>query len=286
MRKQIHTMLAGRFGGSGSVVRLCLPVFLLSLFILSGSDATGADDVLDWHAAEVRGDEKAVLVLCPGMNGNGAFFLEESKWMDFAKTHRLGVIALAFRSDPGGMYGEARQGYYWPEQGSGEALLSAIRETYGEDLPIIIYGFSGGAQFAGRFVEWMPERVIGWAAYSAQFWDAPKPHAVTPPGIVACGEHDGSRWHPSFSFFYQGRALGKPWIWVSLRDTGHVRHGAFESFVREFFEMTLMGESRDYYVDVGTCDPVADETATLQPELLAVLTSESLFKSWSAIHAP
>ncbi|MDQ8209823.1 hypothetical protein QEH52_20050, partial [Coraliomargarita sp. SDUM461003] len=193
-------------------------IFLCSLLALSASVLSA--DTYGWHAAEVRGDERAVLVLCPGMNGDGAFFLKESSWMDFAEDNRLGVIALAFKSRSEQMYGEAREGYYWPEQGSGKALLDAVRTTYGRDLPILIYGFSGGAQFTSRFVEWVPERVIAWAAYSAQFWDSPQISEANPPGIVACGEHDGGRWYPSFSYFYQGRQQHKPWVWVSLPRTG------------------------------------------------------------------
>jgi len=239
-----------------------------------------------WHAAEARGDEKAVLVLCPGMNQDGAFFLRESPWMDFADAHDLGVVVIAFESDAEKMYGDAREGYYWPEQGSGEALLEAVRETYGEDLPILVYGFSGGAHFASRFAEWAPGRVTAWAAYSAQFWDSPGRNDADPPGIVACGEHDGARWHPSFSYFYEGRDLSKPWIWVSLPETGHVRHGAFERFVRGFFADVLAGGGSRVFVDIGTGVEHPGEGAALQPELLAVLPSGELLAAWRELHAP
>ena len=263
-----------------------LPVLLLALLVLGSPGSIAAKDVLDWHAAPVRGNEVAVLVLAPGMNQDGAFFLKESPWMDFAAENNFGVIALAYKSNPDSMYGKACQGYYWPEQGSGSVLIEAIRETYGADLPILIYGFSGGAQFASRFVEWVPERIVSWAAYSAQFWDSPKAHRITPPGIVACGEHDGVRWHPSFSYFYEGRALGKPWLWVSLQETGHVRHGAFESFVRQYFESVRANGPTPAYVDVDTEVISGSDQDVLQPELLAVFPSESLLNPWREIHAP
>ncbi len=265
-----------------------LPYCLLSLLTLFVSSVSGKDSYA-WHAATVRGDEQAVLVLCPGMNQDGAFFLEESPWMDFARAHRLGVIALAFRSDPLDMYNEKRKGYYWPEQGSGQALLDAVGQTYGSDLPILVYGFSGGAQFASRFVEWAPQEVRAWAAYSAQFWDSPRRSAVNPPGIVACGELDGSRWFASYAHFYQGRALGKPWAWVSLPETGHVRHGAFEAFVRDFFSAAAGGDRSAIpaaYADIGTGERVPVLADSLQPELLAVLPARSLFPQWRGIHAP
>ena len=65
---------------------------------------------------------KAVLVLAPGMNTDGAFFLKETPWMDFAKRNNLGVIALNYSSSEEDLY-QNRKGYYRPEQGSGQALL-------------------------------------------------------------------------------------------------------------------------------------------------------------------
>jgi pimeloyl-ACP methyl ester carboxylesterase len=238
-----------------------------------------------WHAADVRGGEKAVLVLCPGMNQDGAFFLGESPWLDFAQSNDFGVIALAYKSKVGGMYGESRQGYYWPEQGSGEALLTAIRQTYGEDLPIMIYGFSGGAHFASRFAEWAPQRVIAWAAYSAQFWDSPQINEINPPGIVACGEHDGARWQPSFAYFYEGRQQNKPWVWVSLPETGHHRHGAFEQFVRDFFYGVKQGPGGSAFADVASGERFENSDDSIQSELMAIFPNDNLVQAWRAVHA-
>jgi pimeloyl-ACP methyl ester carboxylesterase len=281
MRKQF----TGVFEGDVSAMtRPLVPYFLLSLLTFCVSNVSGQDSYA-WHAAEVRGGEQAVLVLCPGMNGDGAFFLDESPWMDFAAAHDLGVIAIAFKSNADQMYGEAREGYYWPEQGSGDALLDAIRETYGADLPILIYGFSGGAHFTSRFTEWVPERVIAWAAYSAQFWDSPQPNEINPPGIVACGEHDGPRWHSSFAYFYEGRELGKPWTWVSLPETGHVRHGAFEGFVREFFEDVQHPTGAAAYADVESGEQFQSSGDSVQTELQAVFPNEFLIQAWRDVHA-
>lgn len=260
------------------------------LLALSQGLITLRADRFDHHFLPVTGEERAVLVLCPGMNGDGAFFLEEEPWVSFAREHQLGLLAIHYRSAPEPMYTEERQGYYWPEQGSGPALLEAIETHYGKPLPIVIYGFSGGAQFASRLVEWAPERIITWAAYSAQFWDPPQAAGTNPPGIVACGEHDGVRWFPSFAYFYQGRELGKPWTWVSIRETGHVRHREFEAFVREYFACILRScESSAgdnfMYVDVGT-EEASSESSILQPGLLAWLPDASLMAGWHGIHEP
>lgn len=243
-----------------------------------------AKDVFDWHAAPATGDEVAVLVLCPGMNSDGSHFLSEVPWMTFAEEHRLGVVALDFSSDPELMYGSEREGYYWPEQGSGDALLTAIRESYGSDLPILIYGFSGGAQFTSRFVEWIPERILAWAAYSAQFWDDPvEGMSAVPPGIVACGELDSARWFPSFSYFYKGRAQGRPWTWVSLAETDHHRKGSFEQFIRAYFASTIAKQTgQGTYADIDT-EEISDLT-DVQPELLSWLPDTELLEDWKTIH--
>lgn len=244
-----------------------------------------AKDVYAWDAAPVNGDEVGVLVLCPGMNSNGQHFLSEAPWVAFAQDHRLGMIAISFSSDPDLMYSSERKGYYWPEQGSGEALLDAIRETYGSDLPILIYGFSGGAQFASRFVEWAPERILTWAAYSAQFWDDPVQTAsATPPGVIACGELDSARWFPSFSYFYMGREQGRPWTWVSLAETGHHRKGSFERFIRSYFASIIKSSNPEgaTFADIDT-----EEITTIsevQPELLTWLPSKELLEDWKSIH--
>ena len=272
---------------------LCRQMLKLKHFICLSSlcalfGVGNAEDVYAWHAAPVQGDEVAVLVLCPGMNSDGAHFLEEEPWMDFADTYNLGVIAINFSSDPEKMYSAEHAGYYWPEQGSGDALLQAVNQTYGKELPLLIYGFSGGAQFTSRFAEWIPSRITVWAAYSAQFWDAPVADSskACPPGIVACGEYDNSRWFPSFSYFYKGRELGKPWTWVSISETGHHRKGSFEQFVRNYFAAILStARSAGAYVDIDTEQSSGAElTADEQAELYTWLPGEHLLEEWQALH--
>ena len=136
-----------------------------------------------------------------------------------------------------------------------------------------------------RFVEWVPERIVAWAAYSAQFWDDPAPSEHTPPGIVACGELDGSRWFPSYSYFFKGRELGKPWTWVSIPETGHRRKGPFEQFVRDFFASICRGSDRCFYADVDTGESFERANDAMHQELLTVLPTENLIKAWQKLRA-
>src|SRR5690606_35146643 len=108
-------------------------------------------------------------------------------------------------------------------------------------------------------------------------------------GIVACGEHDGARWFPSFSYFYQGRELGKPWTWISLRETGHARHRVFEQFVRDFFAWSLSEEEKQQpavYADVGTEEVYDSDSDFLQAGLVAWIPSKKLLQQWLEVHEP
>ena len=266
-------------------------VGIIVLFISCVSNLSALDS-FSFTPASLRHNESAVLVLAPGMNTDGAFFLKEAPWMEFAKRNNLGVIALNYSSSEEDLY-QNRKGYYWPEQGSGQALLDEIKRVYGKDLPIILYGFSGGAQFVSRFVDWCPDRIIAWCAYSAQFWDYPKSGSkVTQArGIVACGDQDGMRWQPSFAFYYQGRKNNRPWIWVNISNTGHNRSAKFERFVRQFFDEELAiwrGDKKpgeDVYSDISNSD---NELLLLsdQPELQCPFRSNELLESWKKIQAP
>lgn len=267
-------------------------IFFTILTLLSASFILHADDKFSFSNSEVTNNEQAVLVLAPGMNMDGAFFLKEAPWVEFAKKNNLGVIALNYYSDEEDLY-ENRRGYYWPEQGSGAALLDEIKRIYGKDLPIVIYGFSGGAQFASRFIDWAPDRVIAWCAYSAQFWDYPKEGTKTTKarGIVACGDQDGMRWQPSFSFYYQGRKNNRPWIWVNISNTGHNRSAKFEKFVRQFFDEELAiwrGDKKaqeDILSDISNSD---NELLLIseQPELQCPFRTEEILQAWKKIQAP
>lgn len=246
----------------------------------------------------INGNESAVLVLAPGMNMDGSFFLNEKHWIEFAKNNNLGLIALNYKSNPVDMYSGERKGYYFPkESGSGKALLDEIKRLYGKDLPIIIYGFSGGAQFTGRFIDFAPDRIISWSAYSAQFWDNPKDlkeGGTSARGIVACGDLDGSRWQPSFAFFYRGREQGKKWIWVGRKNTEHVRSAKLESFIRKFFEKELdlyikqikQDEKTELYADISTLKQISIEEEEISMGLSCPFRDKEIYDIWKEIHAP
>jgi pimeloyl-ACP methyl ester carboxylesterase len=230
---------------------------------------------------------KAVLVLCPGVNRSGEELVSSPVWQKFARSNNLGLVGLSFSSPLNHI--KDGLGYYYASKGSGDQLLEGIRNIYGGDPPLLLYGFSGGAQFTSRFEEYAPDHVLTWCAYSAEWWDIPLHKAQNPPGLVACGESDAVRYGASITYFKQGRAVGKPWVWISLPRTDHENSPLLDDFVRKYFSACLNGGSnlsRGVWVDVDTKLIVSEQEAQNHPSLSAWLPTQQLYDDWKTIHEP
>lgn len=254
--------------------------------------ALAAESRFAFSSVKPTGKEAAVLVLAPGQNMDGSFFLDEPKWAAFARKNNLGLMALNYSSDIESLYGEKKNGYFYAEHGSGQALLDEIRRVYGKDLPVIIFGFSGGAQFTASFVNWAPERILAWCAYSFPMTPDYPERGTNARGIVSCGELDSKMWFPSYAFFYKGRIAGKNLIWTNLKNTDHARSEAFEDFVRAFFreELDIFTKAKDapndVWVDVYMPEKPAKHTENGESPLLSPFRTERLLEMWKEIHTP
>ncbi len=275
----------------------CL-TFLVGFFALAGL-GHGADDIekisskppADMQRADLyvwRGvkNPECVLVLTPGTNGNGEGLIRSPAWQQFAKDHRLALMGVSFASELPALHDN--RGYYSAKQGSGDVLIHGIRKAFGKDLPIALFGFSAGAHFSSRFVEWKPERVITWCAYSACWWDDPQPSAITPPGIVACGEEDW-RFGASLIYFKQGRAIGRPWLWIGMPKTGHSYPRSVEDFAREYFTVILKNRHLDsqkdgLWVDIDRLNQV--QPGSEHPSVTGWLPDRKLYEAWKGLHLP
>ena len=178
-----------------------------------------------------------ILVLCLGYNSDAKHLLENETWIDFSKKNKLILIALSFASKMEDL--KNGNGYYYASKGSGKILLQAIEKAYKRKVPIYIYGFSGGAHFASRFVEWAPNRVGAWCAYSAGWWDSISyKKDKLPIGIVACGDKD-ERFDASISYFKNGRMNDRQWTWIALKNTNHALSRKLDDFVKIYFEAII-----------------------------------------------
>ena len=255
----------------------------------------------DLYTLDEVTNPRAVLVLCPGFNDNGEALICQPTWQEFARTNRLVLCGVSFASTDQEV--QAIRGYFHAERGSGDLLLNGLRLAFGRDLPILIYGFSGGARFAASVVGWKPARVLSWCAYSTCWWEEPQALSnATPPGIVACGEEDASNYGSSTTFFAKGRAAGLRWTWLSLANTGHSWSEPLNHFVRAYFAAildqafaptghqidakTAAGHLTGVWQDVDTKEVLSAAQASIQPTLATWLPSVSLGVMWSRLHTP
>ena len=240
----------------------------------------------DLYVLKLTEHPVGLLVLSPGCNGNGKDWIQNPVWQQFARDHNLALVGVSFASDVSLL--TSGRGYYYARQGSGQLLLDGIRHIFPQDMPLILYGFSGGAHFTSRFVEWKPKQVIAWCAYSAEWWDKPVLSDNCPPGLVVCGEED-ERLGASLVYFKEGRALGKPWLWVIASKTGHSICAPVEDFIRDYFAAVLDGNgstSSGAWVDINLKAKTEQDTVTSQPSATGWLPDLKLLNEWQAVHHP
>jgi len=223
----------------------------------------------------------AILLLAPGCNGDGKYLISDPVWNEYAKSNRLALVGLSFASNTEDIH--SGKGYYYASCGSGTVLLEAVDRIFGKKLPLLLYGFSGGAHFVSRFSEWKPDRVMGWCAYSAGWWDIPKVSKIKPPGIVVCGEDD-ERLGASLAYFKQGRAIGKPWLWIEVKDNGHSQSKKVDLFVRNYYSLLLKkGTSlleKGICVDIDSLSLASNDLQNNYPCNTGWLPSKTLFEIW------
>lgn len=206
-------------------------------------------------------------------------------WRRFAEEKSLMLVGLSFASEISALHNGT--GYYYAKNGSGKLLLDTLDRLTEKPLPVLLYGFSGGAHFTARFVEWKPQRVAAWCAYSAGWWDVPLPSACMPLGMIACGEEDG-RLGASLFYFKKGRAIGKPWLWVGLPGNGHVQDGRVGAFAREYFAAVLEriqtpNLPQGGWVDIEDKTVATENLPLLQPSTTGWLPDMKLFPKWKAL---
>jgi hypothetical protein len=225
----------------------------------------------------------AVLILCPGRNHNGEEWIRMKPWQDFAKGHQLGLVGISFASPEALM--DQSKGYPRAAQGSGKIILDAVHQIYGADLPLLFYGCSAGGVFTYQFADWKPEKIIAWSAWAGDF-DEQARHDNAPPGIIACGENDGAHYGAALSYFKKGRALGKPWLWISIGKWDHVRSPELEEFVRQYFDAVLKEHTDPCWVDIDLKKEISKAKAVQMPSESGWLPDQELLAPWAKIHEP
>ena len=225
----------------------------------------------------------AILVLCPGVNGDGINLIYRDEWINFAQNNNLGMVAISFASTIRDL--NQHIGYYEAQRGSGSILLKALDKVFGENVPVLFYGFSGGAHFVVNFAEWQPDRVLAWSAYSAMWWNKPDNCNAHSPGIVICGEDD-SRLGASLMFFKEGRRMNKPWLWIGIPGNSHWPHPLAEKFTRDFFKVILEDKSfsNSIWIDIEDGNCVDPQLIHHRLTSIAWLPHSRLLKLWKDLN--
>jgi len=246
---------------------------------LSTTPPKGMTQADVWFADTAK-SPKAVLVLCPGMNGNGMPLVEDPNWQNYAAKNYLALAAISFSSPSAQLYADT--GYTSPELGSGDVLLSAVRKRFGRNLPLLLYGFSSGAFFTETFVNWRPDAVMAWCAHATgRYEETPK---AWPPGVVSCGEQDVTRLGQALTHFKRARAQGNRLLWVEVKDSGHQWPEKLNSFVQDYFSSILYRAENGIWIDVETGQRLSGNAAAKQPTLSGWLPAQDLLQKWTDLN--
>ena len=278
--------------GGRHEVEFCLILAAIGLISLLRSEASEKISLplapqitrADIYVEPCKNEARGTLVLCPGRNGNGQDLIDSPKWIAFAKNENLNLVGLSFASDDD----PQDRGYFDVASGSGQILLDGLKQAFGSrQPPLLLFGFSRGAQFTYSFSRWKPDLVLAWCAYSATKWELPEANVSEPKGIIACGEDDESNYGFSMLQFLKGRSMAKPWTWVSLAHMGHAWCPSLEDFVRSYFASVLTNpENKGIWLDVDTKTTVSPDELQDHPTLAAWLPNESVAQAWKEVHQP
>ncbi len=127
-----------------------------------------------------------------GAKGNGKGAGGLANWAD---KHDCIVVGPSFPHD--GYQGLAHQ--------SDEQLIAIAKDvgkTYKLHPKLFVAGFSGGSQYAHRFMLKHPQLVVGCAAHSGGTWETGgvNPAAKAIPFVMSCGEKDTAKSFPEATY--------------------------------------------------------------------------------------
>ena len=180
---------------------------------------------------------RALLVLVPGVDGDGRGMADNGDWQKFAARNHLAIVACFFK---GGNYQS-------PSAGSGEALEEAIAHLATESrqpkitaLPQLMWGHSAGGQYDYNYVQWKPERVLAFVVNKGAYYTADRDRKSNDvPGLFFLGLKDTEvRIRNIRGIFEEGRKKNAPWALIEEPEEGH-GVGKSEGFARTFFDLIL-----------------------------------------------
>jgi pimeloyl-ACP methyl ester carboxylesterase len=180
---------------------------------------------------------KGILVLTPGLNGDGRSAVDSSRWQAIAREFDLALVGSYMQ---GG-------GYHQAENGTGEALLDALKDFAKQSghpelntVPLILWGHSAGGQFNFNFVSWKPQRVAAFIVNKGGYYSGqPNGQSRKVPGLFFLGTKDSElRINTITDIYEKGRKLGALWALAPEQNVGH-EEGSSQEIATLFFQAVL-----------------------------------------------
>lgn len=226
-------------------------------------------EVRIWIPAEVQ-KIRGILLNFHGYSGDSRPITSNETWKRFARKHHFALMGTHFYD--GTLVEFKRAG-----TGSGDLLLKALTE-FGQksnhpelsQLPFCVWGMSLGGASSCFFADWIPERVIAFAAvngngriYKEETRQAPAlifmsntDNIVLPEGVL--------------KFYMEHRAKGALWTLLMNWDVGHNDKGTdkiilpfFDSMIKtrlskkQSTKLTSLSEENGWYGDISTWNQTA-----------------------------
>jgi len=109
------------------------------------------------------------------------------------------------------------------------------------NVPFVVFGNSNGAMMTWGFVNYVPERVIGFTMKTGSWFfpTEPTPGALKVPGMIFVGENDRASWiTDTRAMIGNARPRGARWSWGILPGWGHSGSYAYSAYAK-FYENVI-----------------------------------------------
>jgi glyoxylase-like metal-dependent hydrolase (beta-lactamase superfamily II) len=225
-----------------------------------------------WYPGNTKA-VRAVVALVPGSNGDARAQVDDPVWRAFATKHRLALLGVRVTDKP---HDQAFiESYVNVSQGSGQVLLDGLATFAGKSghpelagAPLLLWGMSAGGQFNYEFVNWRPERVIGFVVNKGGIYYTALTSrtARAVPGILFVGGRDlDSRAQTITGLFALNRRAGALWALAEEPGAGHIVGRSREMAIL-FFEDILaarLGEGTVNSADALALHALAENSGFL-----------------------
>lgn len=200
---------------------------------------------------------RALIVLTPGLNGDGRKMADDDSWRQLAEENQCGIVACKLRGKTGGSY-------FRVEAWAGEEFLNGLKALAKESghaevatAPLLLWGHSAGGQFNYNFACWKPEKIMAFVVNKGGYYDGKAgPTTRKIPALWISGEKDTELRRKNIATFYeQGRSQGALWAMVVEPGIGHQR-GRSKELGQQFFRDVLAMQF-DSFGNPKAADPAA-----------------------------